>query len=630
MSTTLADQLKVKREVLTTPVALQLAVQGSRSKINAQTRAHFMYDGIKEDRIFDIINLSGYDLILGTSWLFQHSVLVGFNPSRILVGSDTSQLLAGSAVAEVASRAISMLNTNIDTAREILIAYSEPLCKGAGETDLPPLRAINHSIPLIDVNKIYPWRPSKCPEAFRKQWDDKRDAYLKSGRWVVTSASNTVPMILIPKPRIGTEPALLRTVVDLRARNDNTKKLTSPLPDPEGILRRAASHPFRSTMDGKDAYEQIRIIPEHVDRSAVTTPDGNMYSLVAQIGDCNVPATYQGLMNHTFSAYIGRFMDIYLDDIIVYSDTLAEHVKHVKLIIDILTREKLYLSKKKLHFLEPELKILGRIVDDNGIRMDPVKVDSVINWKVPTNRDLLRGFLGSVGYLADDIPNVRIPMAVLHGLTGDTVSFRWSYSEERAFEDIKSLVQLARSHSRKPLDYSEGAPPIWMVTDASATGIAGLISQGPVWKTAQIAAFYSAKLNSAQQHYAVHEAEMLAGIETMLRHSDILLGVPFTWITDHKGLIHLLRQKELSHRQARWCEKIGAFIFEIVYVPGTENVVADALSRMYSNDSSGTVRTKYEYTYFDVDEDTPIETLEVMSLLTGQDVAVASQRRPLK
>ena len=138
-------------------------------------------------------------------------------------------------------------------------------------------------------------------------------------------------------------------------------------------------------MDGKDAYKQIRIEPKHVDQTAVTTPDGNMVSLVIQIGDCNMLATYQALMNHIFSGYIGRIMDIYLDDIVVYSDTLYDHVKYVKLIIDILKREKLYLSKNKLHFLKQELKILGRIIADDGIGMDPDKVDNVLNWKAPTN-----------------------------------------------------------------------------------------------------------------------------------------------------------------------------------------------------------------------------------------------------
>ena len=211
-------------------------------------------------------------------------------------------------------------------------------------------------------------------------------------------------MLLIPKP--GTNPPLLRTVVDLRERNKNTHKMTSPLPDMEGMLRRTASKPFRTSLDLKNAYEQIRIVPEHVRRSSVTTSDGNMVSLVAQQGDCNAPATYQALMNYLFSLYVGCFMDIYLDDIVIYSDTLEDHVRHVKLILDILRREKLYLSWSKLRFIVPGLKLLGQIIDNEGIRMDSEKVDSVMKWKTPTNRDLLRGFVGSVGYLADDIPNI--------------------------------------------------------------------------------------------------------------------------------------------------------------------------------------------------------------------------------
>ena len=342
-------------------------------------------------------------------------------------------------------------------------------------------------------------------------------------------------------------------------------------------------------LDMKNTYEQIRIVPEHVPRSTVTTPDGNMVSNVIQQGDCNGPATHQALMNHIFSPYIGHFMDIYMDDIVVYSNTLNDHVQHVKLVIDILRREKLYLSCSKLFFVQPVLRLLGRVIDDQGIRMDLDKVNSVLNWKVPTNRDLLRGFIGSVGYLADDIPNVRIPMGILSLITGDAVPFRWAYTEQQAFEEVKSLVHKAREHHRVPLSYKKDAPPIWLVTDSCATGISGLVSQGDDWKTAKIAAFYSAKLNPAQQNYPVHEIEMLAGIETMLRHYDILQGVIFKWLTDHKGLTYLLNQKNLSGRQARWLEKISMFDFEVVYIPGSENVVADALSHIYANDLPGTV-----------------------------------------
>ena len=143
--------------------------------------------------------------------------------------------------------------------------YTDPLCKSASETRLPPFWAINHKILLIDDKKIYPWCPSQCPEVFQEQWAEKWDAYLQTGHWKVTTSGNTVPMLLIPKPRVVGGPLLLRTVVDLRAHNDNTVKQTSPLPDPKGILRRAAAHPFQLLMDGKDAYEQIRIELDHVD-----------------------------------------------------------------------------------------------------------------------------------------------------------------------------------------------------------------------------------------------------------------------------------------------------------------------------------------------------------------------------
>ena len=155
-----------------------------------------------------------------------------------------------------------------------------------------------------------------------------------------------------------------------------------------------------------------------------------------------------------------------------------------------LKQEKLYLSQHKLRFIVPELKLLGRIVDNEGIRMDMEKVDSILNWKVPTNRDLLRGFIGSVGYLADDIPNVQISMGVLSAITGDTVPFRWGYMEQQAFDEVKTLVHHVREHCRVPIDYSTSAPPTWMITDGRSTGISGLISQGENWKMAKIAAFY--------------------------------------------------------------------------------------------------------------------------------------------
>ena len=256
--------------------------------------------------------------------------------------------------------------------------------------------------------------------------------------------------------------------------------------------------------------------------------------------------------------------------------------------------------------------------------MDPKKVDDVLAWKTPTNHDLLRGFIGSVGFLADDIPNICLHLGVLSAITGDKVPFRWTHTEQRAFKEAKTLTQLARNHSQQPISYEKGVPQVWMIMDGCLTGIVGIVRQGPDWKTAVVAAFYSAKLNNAQRNYPVHEIEMLAGVETMLRHRDVLQGVLFKWITDHKGLIYLLNQKLISGRQARWLEKISSFTFEVEYVAGSKNVLADTLSCLYSNDSPGMERAWSEFTAFDIMDEEPTTLVGEMVLLAGLEAVVAT------
>ncbi len=202
---------------------------------------------------------------------------------------------------------------------------------------------------------------------------------------------NTVPMLCIFKPNKPKNMPELHTVFDLQEWNTNTHKMVAPLASIDGILRHVASHHFRSLFDLQMAYEQICVITEHLDQTAVTTPDGNMMSLIMQQGDCNAPATCQALMNHLFLPYIGVFMDVYLDDIIMYSNTIEEHAKHCEIIFDILQEQQLYLSEKKCQVLEKELHILGHIVDDDGIKMDPSKVDMVLNWKILTNLHMMTG-----------------------------------------------------------------------------------------------------------------------------------------------------------------------------------------------------------------------------------------------
>ncbi|KAF9504249.1 hypothetical protein BS47DRAFT_1270562, partial [Hydnum rufescens UP504] len=178
ISTTCADQLKLPVENLVNPLPVQLAVTGSRSLIHHETRVLFELQGIRIQRRFDIMNLDSYDIVLGTPFLYQHSVTLGFNPSRFVIGNTDPLPLRGQDISVIPSRRATIIKENIETLRQQLRAECADLCKAVEETPLPPLRNINHSIPLIDETKVYKSRRSTCPEALRPLWNKKRDAMI--------------------------------------------------------------------------------------------------------------------------------------------------------------------------------------------------------------------------------------------------------------------------------------------------------------------------------------------------------------------------------------------------------------------------------------------------------------------
>jgi hypothetical protein len=149
--------------------------------------------------------------------------------------------------------------------------------------------------------------------------------------------------------------------------------------------------------------------------------------------------------------------------------------------------------------------------------MDPHKVTSIANWKAPTNKGLLSSFLGVVGYLANDCPGIRIPMAVLTPLTGSTKLWHWGATEQRAFKQVKATVQSSRDRHRIALNYSPEAGIINLVTDACCTSASGTLSQGQDLKMEKIVSFWSGKFTAAQQNYLVHEQELLAIVESLKR-----------------------------------------------------------------------------------------------------------------
>ncbi|KAI9070208.1 hypothetical protein FKP32DRAFT_1541229, partial [Trametes sanguinea] len=203
ISAKFAHQLHIKVFELAKPRPVHLAVQGSRAEINFGCRTVLEYERIRTDRYFDVVSLLNYNLILGTPFLYQHRITLSFNPLGVAIGSSSALPVQGKQVRVLESRAADIHTDRLESARTELREYAASICKEASDSPLPPLRAINHRIPLQDESKIYSWRPSKCPDAHRASWIEKRDAYLKSGRWKMTNARNTSPMLLLTKPGTG-------------------------------------------------------------------------------------------------------------------------------------------------------------------------------------------------------------------------------------------------------------------------------------------------------------------------------------------------------------------------------------------------------------------------------------------
>ncbi|CAG7852966.1 Transposon Ty3-I Gag-Pol polyprotein AltName: Full=Gag3-Pol3; AltName: Full=Transposon Ty3-2 TYA-TYB polyprotein; Contains: RecName: Full=Capsid protein; Short=CA; AltName: Full=p24; Contains: RecName: Full=Spacer peptide p3; Contains: RecName: Full=Nucleocapsid protein p11; Short=NC; Contains: RecName: Full=Ty3 protease; Short=PR; AltName: Full=p16; Contains: RecName: Full=Spacer peptide J; Contains: RecName: Full=Reverse transcriptase/ribonuclease H; Short=RT; Short=RT-RH; AltName: Full=p55; Contains: Re len=402
ISTTLVDQLKIPYDNLEVPLSVQLAVRGSRGKINATATVKLQYEEISESRRFDVMNIDSYDIILGTPFLFQHQALVGFNPTRFAFESVKSKPIQGDDTARISSQAARILDKNLERVREMMRLEAADLCKSADETPLPPYRVVNHRIPLKDESIQLLYIPSRCPQAFQEQWERKRDTYLRTGRWKYATGSSAVPMLFIPKkPGLNGEKRL-RTVFAKQRLNQNTIKLSSPLPDIQTILETVAPYQHKSLIDGRDAYEQIRVDPDDVWKTLFNTPDGTMVSEVMQQGDCNAGATYQTLMNSLFAPYAGKFMFVYLDDIIIFSNTVEEHIEHIRTVLNVLRKEKLYLtSVEKLQFFARPLKVLGHVIDERGILMDPHKVDRIENWKTPTTPEQVAAFTGMKRWLEE-------------------------------------------------------------------------------------------------------------------------------------------------------------------------------------------------------------------------------------
>ncbi|OJT13288.1 Transposon Tf2-12 polyprotein, partial [Trametes pubescens] len=435
-----------------------------------------------------------------------------------------------------------------------------------------------HEINLKDANLTIVRRQYDCPKRYRDAWKTLLDQHISAGRLRPSSSPYASPSFLVPK----SDPAALpRWVNDYRVLNDNTIPDVHPLPSIQEILSDCGRGKIWGKLDMTNSFFQTRVREEHIKYTAVTTPFGLYEWTVMPQGARNAPSTHQRRMFSALRQYIGSICHVYLDDIIIWSQTVEEHRRNVETILNALRKHSLFCSLKKTDLFCLDLHFLGHRISRAGIQPDGAKVEKIVNWPTPKSASEVRSFLGLVRYVASFLPRLAELTTVLNSLTTKEAEkdFVWSADHDRAFDAVKQLV--LGHDCLTVIDHGNmGKNRIFVCTDASDFCTGAVLLFGPSLETARPVAFESAQLKAAEINYPVHEKELLAIVRALKKWRVDLLGVPFTVHTDHRTLENFTTQKHLSRRQARWQEFLGQYDYKIAYIRGEDNQAADALSRL--------------------------------------------------
>ncbi|KAJ0715116.1 putative nucleotidyltransferase, Ribonuclease H [Helianthus annuus] len=286
-------------------------------------------------------------------------------------------------------------------------------------------------------------------------------------------------------------------------------------------------------------------------------------------GLTNAPAVFMDLMNRVSKPYLDKFVVVFIDDILIYSKTKDEHEQHLRAILELLKKEKLYAKFSKCEFWLREVQFLGHVVNGDGIHVDPTKIEAIKNWETPKTPTEIRQSLGLAGYYRRFIEDFSKIAQPLTSLTQKDKKFDWGIKQEEAFQLLKDKLCNAPI-----LSLPEGTNDFVVYCDASRQGLGCVLMQRQ-----KVIAYASRQLKVHEKNYTTHDLELGAVVFALKIWRHYLYGTKCTIFTDHKSLQHIFDQKELNMRQRRWVELLNDYDCEIKYHPGKANVVADALGR---------------------------------------------------
>ncbi|KAL0551539.1 hypothetical protein IC582_010628 [Cucumis melo] len=539
-----------------------------------------------------VLDMLDFDVILGMDWLAaNHASIdcsrkeVTFNPPSLASfkfkgGGSKSlpQVISAIRASKLLSQGTwGILASVVDTREADVSLSSEPVVRDYPDVfpeelpGLPPHREVEFAIELEPGTVPISRAPYRMAPAELKELKVQLQDLLDKG-FIRPSVSPWGAPVLFVKKKDGS----MRLCIDYRELNKVTVKNRYPLPRIDDLFDQLQGATVFSKIDLRSGYHQLRIKDEDIPKTAFRSRYGHYEFIVMSFGLTNAPAVFMDLMNRVFREFLDTFVIVFIDDILIYSKTEAEHEEHLRMVLQTLRDNKLYAKFSKCEFWLKQVSFLGHVVSKAGVSVDPAKIEAVTGWTRPSTVSEVRSFLGLAGYYRRFVENFSRIATPLTQLTRKGAPFVWSKACEDSFQTLKQKLVTA-----PVLTVPDGSGSFVIYSDASKKGLGCVLMQ-----QGKVVAYASRQLKSHEQNYPTHDLELAAVVFALKIWRHYLYGEKIQIFTDHKSLKYFFTQKELNMRQRRWLELVKDYDCEILYHPGKANVVADALSRKVSHSAA--------------------------------------------
>jgi transposase InsO family protein len=433
---------------------------------------------------------------------------------------------------------------------------------GLGVLNIKPIH-----LELKEGTTPYHARPFPVPQSLSHTTKTEIDRLTNIGVFEKNYGSEWAAPTFVQPKKTGD----VRILTDFRRLNAQLKRNPFPLPKINDLLQRLSGFRFATALDLSMGYYHIPLDEESSRLCTTILPWGKYQYKRLPMGIKNSPDIFQSIMQDLLGDL--EYVQAYIDDILITSsDSWEDHLAKCQTVLERLENAGFRANLHKCFFGRDELEYLGYWLTRDGLQPQPKKVEAILRLAAPTTKRQLRHFLGMVNFYRDMWKRRSHILAPLTGLVSNKVSFVWGAEQQEAFDAMKAAI--AKETLLVFPDFNE---EFHVHTDASNYQLGAVISQN-----GKPLAFYSRKLNPAQQRYTTGEQELLGIVETLKEFRNILFGQKVIVHTDHKNILY----GNLSNdRIARWRLLLEEYSPEYRHVSGKDNIVADALSRLPRDES---------------------------------------------